>query len=145
MAKGNNGNSNDGAPKKKKIKTAKKSIPFTPIERMEDMALTSRVTEALSPHLNGLTDKTLTEFIVHLAETQLKKGDAGADAWREGQTLGTQQMLEESQKLKQRMAENGAPELPLSLCKNLLEWVHGQSPRIRRWAKKAARKRRQAA
>ena len=82
MAKDNNnndGNANTNASKKKKKNNskggAKKAVvPFTPVERMEDMALTSRVTEALSPHLNGLTDKTLTEFIVHLAETQLKKG-----------------------------------------------------------------------
>jgi ATP-dependent RNA helicase DHX8/PRP22 len=30
--------------------------------------------------------------------------------------------------------------LPLSLCKSLLEWVHGQSPRIKRWAKKQREK-----
>jgi ATP-dependent RNA helicase DHX8/PRP22 len=141
MAKDNDGNAKDGGSKKKrKSKAAKKAVPFTPIERMEDMALTSRVTEALSPHLNGLTDKTLTEFIVHLAETQLKKGGVGSYVWQEGITLGTQQLLEESQKLKQRMAENGAPDLPLSLCKNLLEWVQGQSPRIRRWAGKQREK-----
>ena len=66
---------NDDASKKQKKnkKAGKKSVTFTPIERMEDMALTSRVTEALSPHLNGLTDKTLTEFIVHLAETKSNK------------------------------------------------------------------------
>jgi len=141
MAKDNNENAKGGALKtKKKDKTAKKSVPFSPIERMEDMALTSRITEALSPHLNGLTDKTLTEFIVHLTETQLKKGGLSTNIWRSGQTLGTQQLLDESQKLKQRMAENGAPELPLSLCKNLLEWVQSQSPRIKRWAKKQQEK-----
>ena len=133
---------NDASAKKKKNRKdgKQKSIPFTPIERMEDMALTSRVTEALSPYLNGLTDKTLTEFIVHLAETQLKKGDVSEDAHREGHSLGTQQLLGESQKLKLRMSENGAPDLPLSLCKELLEWVHSQSPRIRRWAKKQREK-----
>ncbi len=132
MAKDNN---KDASKKKKKDK---KSVPFTPIERMEDMALTSRVTESLSPHLNGLTDKTLTEFVVHLTETQLKKGQL--QAWQEG-TLGTQQdLLQESQQLKGRLIENGAPDLPLSLCKNLLEWVHDQSPRIKRWAKKQRQK-----
>mmetsp|Transcript_49475 Transcript_49475/g.55255 ORF Transcript_49475/g.55255 Transcript_49475/m.55255 type:complete len:1229 (+) Transcript_49475:28-3714(+) len=123
------GDNNVSKKKKKKNKGAKRAIPLTPVERMEDMALTSRVTEALSPHLKGLTDKTLTEFIVHLAETQLKK----EGIW---DGLGTQKLLEESQKLKQRMAENGAPDLPLSLCKNLLEWIQSQSPRIQRWMKK---------
>ena len=102
MTKDNNTKSKEGASKKKKkSKDGKKSVPFTPIERMEDMALTSRVAEALSPHLNGRTDKTLTEFIVYLTETQLKKGGASRKAWQEGH-LGTQQLLEESQKLKQQ-------------------------------------------
>merc|ERR1712238_298069 len=73
------------------------------------------------------------EFIVHLAETQLKK----EGIW---DGFGTQKLLEESQKLKQRMAENGAPDLPLSLCKNLLEWIQSQSPRIQRWMKKQKEK-----
>lgn len=114
---------------KQKSKSKKKSNPLTPVERMEDMVLTSRVTEALSPHLNGLTDKTLTEFIVHLAETQIKQ----EGVW---ERFGAQTLLEESQHLKKRMIENGAPDLPLSLCKNLLEWVQSQSPRIKRWIKK---------
>ena len=130
----NGGGSGDATSKKKKKKNkgAKKATPLTPVERMEDMALTSRVTESLSPHLNGLTDKTLTEFIIHLVETQLKRGGG----W-EG--LGTQRLLEESQNLKQLLAENGT-DLPLSLCKNLLEWVQSQSPRIRRWMKKQQEK-----
>ena len=108
---------------KQKSKSKKKANPLTPVERMEDMVLTSRVTEALSPHLNGLTDKTLTEFIVHLAETQIKQ----EGVW---ERFGAHTLLEESQHLKKRMIENGAPDLPLSLCKNLLEWVQSQSPRI---------------
>jgi ATP-dependent RNA helicase DHX8/PRP22 len=128
MAKDEN---NDAADSKKKSQKDKKksSTPLTPVERMEDLALTSRVTEALSPHLNGLTDKTLSEFIIHLTETEIKK--AGN---YEG--LGTQKLLETSQSLKSRLSENGAPDLPLSLCKHLLEWVQTQSPRIKRWKKK---------
>jgi len=127
-------NKNDAKKKKKK-----KSVPFTPIERMEDMALTSRVTEALSPHLSGLTDKTLTEFIVHLSETQLKSG--GLDLLSATHQLGSQpQLLQESQQLKKRFLDKGAPDLPLSLCKSLLEWVCEQSPRIKRYIKKQKQK-----
>jgi ATP-dependent RNA helicase DHX8/PRP22 len=113
----------------KKDKKKSTAAPLTPVEKMEDLALTSRVTEALSPHLNGITDKTLSEFIIHLTEVQVKKGGAF-----EG--LGTQKLLEASQSLKQRFSDNGAPELPLSLCKRLLEWVQAESPRIKRWKKK---------
>lgn len=107
----------------------KKKQPLTPMERMEDLALTSRVSEALSPHLQGLTDKTLTEFIIHLTEVQLKqKQNVGAG--------GGADVIEQSQGLKARLLENGAPEIPLSLCKRLLDWVEEQSPRIKRWKKK---------
>jgi ATP-dependent RNA helicase DHX8/PRP22 len=119
----------DDNKKKKSSKKDKINVPLTPVERMEDMALTSRVTEALSPHLNGLTDKTLSEFIIHLTEKQIKKAAAF-----EG--LGTQKLLEASQALKTQLGENGAPDLPLSLCKHLLEWTQTQSPRIKRWKKK---------
>lgn len=102
---------------------------MTPVERMEDMALTSQVTEALSPHLDGLTDKTLSEFIIHLTEQQLKKS-----------LSALQDKIAQSQNLRQRMADNGAPELPLSLCKRLLEWAESQSPRIKRWKAKQEQK-----
>ncbi|KAG7360854.1 ATP-dependent helicase HrpA [Nitzschia inconspicua] len=119
--------------KDKKQKKKDAAAPLTPVERMEDMALTSRVTEALSPYLNGLTDKTLSEFIIHLTEKQLKKTGAF-----EG--LGTQKLLEASQALKSKLGENGAPDLPLSLCKHLLEWAETQSPRMKRWKKKQEEK-----
>ena len=103
-----------------KAKRKKKSAPLTPVERMEDMALTSRVMEALSPHLQGLSDATLTEFIIHLAEVQLKKSSS-------------EDIIGQTQGFRTRLLEQGAPELPLSLCKRLLEWVDQQSPRRKRW------------
>ncbi|KAL3914226.1 MAG: hypothetical protein SGILL_006188 [Bacillariaceae sp.] len=138
MGKDDDNNAATAASSKKQKKSKKKSsaaaTPLTPVERMEDLALTSRVTEALSPHLNGLTDKTLSEFIIHLTETEVKKGG-------NFEGLGTQKLLETSQSLKSRLSENGAPDLPLSLCKHLLEWVQTQSPRIQRWKKKQEAKR----
>lgn len=119
---------NDAAGSKKK---KKKAAPLTPVERMEDMALTSRVTEALSPHLQGLTDKTLTEFIIHLTEVQIKTS----------QDL----VIGQAQELKSQLQQQGAPELPLSLCKRLIEWVQEQSPRIKRWKQKKQLELKQAA
>jgi hypothetical protein len=58
-------------------KNKKKSSGLTPVERMEDMALTAKVSESLSPHLGGLTDKTLSEFVIHLTERQIKKKNDG--------------------------------------------------------------------
>ena len=109
---------------KKKKKKSGKNAPLTAVEKMEDIALTSRVTEVLAPTMGGLTDKTLTEFIIHLTEQQVKKGATGND------------VIAQSQGLRTRLGENGAPDIPLSLCKKLLEWVENQSPRIKRWKKK---------
>jgi ATP-dependent RNA helicase DHX8/PRP22 len=142
----------DTTTKKSKNKKKKKDTPLTPVERMEDMALTSRVTEALSPHLQGLTDKTLSEFVIHLTEQQLKDpgqlndGSSSIPVAHHSAAggLGTQKLLEESQKLKARLAENGCPDLPLSVCKHLLEWVQSQSPRIKRWNKKQEEKAKKA-
>ena len=97
----------------------KKKKPLTPVERMEDLALTSRITETLEPHLGGLTDKTLTEFIIHLVESQLKVGGGSSNKADED--------------LRRSLKENGAPELPLNICHRLLEWVEEQSPRMKRW------------
>jgi ATP-dependent RNA helicase DHX8/PRP22 len=121
--------------KMSKKKASSKTPPLSAVERMEDMALTSRVTEALSPHLQGLTDKTLTEFIIHLTEQQLKnkKQQPKSSAIPNG---NGNDPITQSQNLRQRLADNGAPDIPLSLCKRLLEWVESQSPRIARWQKK---------
>ena len=108
----------------------KKKAPLTAVERMEEMALVSQVTEGLSPHLQGLTDKTLSEFVINLTEQQIKKSGVAAAT-----TTATNQ-VQQSQDLRARLQENGAPDIPLSLCKKLLEWTESQSPRIKRWKKK---------
>ena len=105
-------------------KGASKKAPLSAVERMEEMALISQVTEGLSPQLQGLTDKTLSEFVINLTEQQIKKKGSSVNP------------VEQSQELRTRLKENGAPEIPLSLCKKLLEWTEQQSPRIKRWKKK---------
>jgi ATP-dependent RNA helicase DHX8/PRP22 len=112
----------------------KKTKALTPVERMEDLALTSRVTETLEPHLGGLTDKTLTEFIIHLVETQLKAG---------GGTGAASSNAKADEELRQRLKDQGAPELPLNICQRLLEWVEEQSPRLKRWKSKQQKQQQQ--
>jgi len=107
----------------------KKKNALTPVERMEDLALTSRVTETLEPHLGGLTDKTLTEFIIHLVETQLKAGSSSSSA-------SSNPQKNQDEELRQNLKQNGGPELPLNICHRLLEWVEEQSPRMKRWKSK---------
>ena len=97
--------------------------------------MTSTVSEALAPHLNGVQDKTLSEFIIHLTEQQIKKA---VKANTSGDTVSN------AQGLRQRIADQGAPEIPLSLCSRLFELVQSQSPRIKRW-KKAQLEKQQAA
>ena len=87
------------------------------MERMEEIALISKVTEGLSPQLQGLTDKTLSEFIMHLTEQQIKKDFGG----------GANAAVQQAQGLRQRLQDNGAPDIPLSLCKKLLEWTESHS------------------
>lgn len=110
-------------------KQKKKASGLTPVERMEDMALTAKVCEALSPHLGGLTDKTLSEFVIHLTEKQIKKSKDGMAS-----------EIAQSKSLKDRLTQNGAPDIPLSLCKRLLEWTSEQSPRIKKWKRKQEEK-----
>jgi ATP-dependent RNA helicase DHX8/PRP22 len=113
----------------------KKKTPLTPVERMEDMATTSTVSEALAPHLNGVQDKTLSEFIIHLTEQQIKKAIKAHSAG---------DLVANAQGLRQRISDQGAPEIPLSLCSRLFELVQNQSPRIKRW-KTAQMEKQQAA
>jgi ATP-dependent RNA helicase DHX8/PRP22 len=106
--------------------------PLTPVERMEDMALTSTVSEALAPHLDGVQDKTLSEFIIHLTETQIKM----QLKMKNTVVVKTDTSpISQAQALRQRLADNGAPEIPLSLCSRLLELTQEQSPRIQRFQK----------
>jgi predicted RNA-binding protein with RPS1 domain len=134
-------------------KEKKPTKPLTPVERMEDMALTSTVSEALAPHLDGVQDKTLSEFIIHLTETQMKvkksktiqatttNNDSNtSNSNTSNTTTGT---ISQAQALRQRLADNGAPEIPLSLCSRLLELTQEQSPRIQRWQQAQQLKRQQ--
>lgn len=107
-----------------------KNQGLTPLERLQDLSLLKKVGEEMAPHLNGLEDKTLSEFVVSLAETEIKKM----------LKAGTNDDLEAAQSLKSIVTENGAANLPLSFCSELVHLVMEQSPRIERFRKKLAEK-----
>ena len=118
---------------------------MTPLERMEDMALTSTVSEELAPHLGGVQDKTLSEFIIHLVETFVKKSSSTQPSTTSSSAFDDANSIGQAQEVRQRLADNGAPDIPLSLCRRLLELVRNQSPRIKRWQVAQQEKLRKAA
>ena len=116
--------SNNTAPK---AMGGSKKQALTPVERLQELSLVKKVSEEMGPHLNGLQDATLSEFVVSLAETALKsilKQSNSAD--------GTYNELNAAQSLRSALSENGAASLPLSLCSQLVQLVAEQSPRIQR-------------
>ena len=90
--------------------------PLTAVERLQALSLVSKVCSELDTHL-GLSDKTLAEFIVDLAEGC--KGDVS--------------------KFQSDLSENGA-DFPPPLCAALLRLVEDMSPRLQRSRKAAADK-----
>ena len=71
-----------------------------------------RVTAELSDG-SGLKDKTVAEFVVTLAEKELK------DFLKDSNS--TQVTVELVQSLRRTLAENGPPEVPLSLASHILD------------------------
>lgn len=106
--------------------------PFTPVERFEALNLVTRVTAELSDGL-GLKDKTVAEFVVTLAEKELKSFLKESNS--------TQVTVELAQSLRKTLAENGAPEVPLSLVSHILDMVWKSSPAIARFEAKLQKKR----
>lgn len=107
----------------------KKKQPFTPVERLQELSLIKKVTEEMAPYLDGLQDKTLSEFVISLTEAELKKALKIGDA---------HDVVAPAQGL--RASLKGAANLPLSLCTHLIELVREQSPRIIRFRKKLSEK-----
>lgn len=139
LAKASQSTNTDSSLKMKKKQQKKKTnTSLTPVERIEDLALTSQVTEALRPYLGGLTDKTLTEFVIHLTERQIKQTytDDNSSRTTESLPMDDAHLISQAHELRTLLSKNGAPEIPLSLCKRLLEWVEQQSYRIKRWKQK---------
>ena len=102
--------------------------PLTPVERLQELAIIKKVSGELAPHLDGIQDKTLSEFVISLAESQIKK-------ILKGKTT----KLEASQALRENLTQNGAPDLPLSLCSHLIE-ITLDSPRMKKFQQKLDQK-----
>ena len=113
-----------------------KKQPLTPVERLQALSLVTRVTTALSQHL-GLQDKTLAEFVISLAESEWK-----VYLKKTGTTPPSTVDPAVAQSLRQKLAENGAPNVPLSLVSHILQIVLDTSPKLARWQANREQKKR---
>ena len=120
----------------------KDSAPETTLERLQSLNLITRLASDLNIQI-GLNDKTLTEFIINLAEKKLKSSykkksknvppalpidfDVNSD-------------VEMAQDFRSTLASNGA-ELPLGFVCRLLATVWEMSPRMKRFQKTIQEKR----
>lgn len=115
----------------------KDKVPLTPVERLQELSLIKKVSEEMAPHLQGLQDKTLSEFVIHLAEKTIKKT---LKKTKNLDLRGSAVQLEAAQSVRDELTSNGAANLPLSLCSQLVQLVVEQSPKIARLQKKAQEK-----
>ena len=120
----------------------KDSAPETTLERLQSLNLITKLSTELNSQI-GLNDKTLTEFIISLAEKKLKSTykqktknvppmspigfDVNAD-------------VELAQDFRSTLKSNGA-ELPLGFVSRLLTTVWEMSPRIKRFQSATQKKR----
>ena len=112
----------------------KGKAPLTPVERLQELSLIKKISEEMAPHLQGLQDKTLSEFVIHLAESAIKNmlkkmPDTSTNA-------SSTETLQAAQTVRSQLTENGAANLPLSLCSQIVQLVLEQSPKIARFQQK---------
>ena len=100
--------------------------PLTPVERLQALSLVTRITNELSEKF-GLKDKTLSEFVISLAEAELKAHLKANGAHT------TSVPIEVAQSLRKKLTENGAAQVPLSVVSQVLQLVQSQSPKIARY------------
>ena len=93
-----------------------KEVPLSALERLQSLSLVSKICDQLDTHL-GLSDKTLAEFMISLAEANNNSASAFHKA----------------------LGENGA-EFPMEIAVSMLSLVNQLSPRIARQKKLAAAK-----
>lgn len=94
--------------------------PLSAVEKLQALNLVTRVTSIMSENL-GLKDKTISEFVISLAETDLRA------YLKQG---GKEVTLEVAQALRGKLAENGAADVPLSLVQHVLQLVMEMSPKM---------------
>jgi len=136
----NGGGATSAGQKKEKKSKAKKSkkektpdLPLSPVERLQQLSLLSKVTETLKGPLQGLEDRTLSEFVVHLVEQEIQsrlkkrlKQDGRLD-WDTSSERG----LEAAKSLQEQL-QGASANLPLSVCSRLLDMVKRESPHVQR-------------
>jgi len=135
----------NGKKKGKKSKDKQAEPPLTPVERLQSLNLVTRMTTELSTHL-GLSDRTLSEFIISLTEKELKSflkkggigGTVSSSPTAAAEAVGND--VELAQAFRSTLATNGA-ELPLGFVSNLLRTVMEMSPRMKRYADGLEKKR----
>mmetsp|Transcript_22618 Transcript_22618/g.33821 ORF Transcript_22618/g.33821 Transcript_22618/m.33821 type:complete len:1247 (-) Transcript_22618:260-4000(-) len=117
----------------------KDNPPETTLERLQSLNLITRISSEINAQI-GLNDKTLTEFIISLAEKTLKS--AYKKTFKEQQQRQTSSSssvifdvdsdVEMAQSFRTTLATNGA-ELPLGFVSRLLVTIYDMSPRVKRF------------
>lgn len=109
----------------------KKKSALTPVERLQDLSLVKKVSEEMGRCMEGLEDRTLSEFMISLAEFQVKK------MLKNGSTDD----FEAAEILRSELTAKGAENVPLSFCTLLVQLVRDQSPRMQRFRAKLEERR----
>jgi ATP-dependent RNA helicase DHX8/PRP22 len=136
----------------KKDAAAAAPLPLTPVERLQELSLIKKVSQEMAPHLNGLQDKTLSEFVINITESAIKR--IVKDKQKQQQkmmvtavttALDDDAIMDASQSIRAQLATsmgsgNNSNMLPLSLLSEMVQLVNDQSPRMERFRKKLAEK-----
>ena len=130
-------------PKKKSTDGA---APLTALERLKSLNLISKLSIDLQSQI-GLSDKTLTEFIISLGESALKKSfkqSLKKAAPSQFNTIDLSSFVLDNVDLASQfqttLKENGA-ELPLGFTSRILESIASGSPRMDRFVAMLNKKR----
>lgn len=115
----------------------------TTLERLQSLNLITRVSSDINAQI-GISDKTLAEFIISLAEKELKS--AYKKKFKQSSNnvsniiLEIDSDIEMAQSFRTVLSSNGA-DLPLGFVSRLLETVYDMSPRIKRFKDSLEKKR----
>ncbi len=120
----------------------KDSAPETTLERLQSLNLVTKLSSELNSQI-GLNDKTITEFIINIAEKKLKskyKKLSKNTPPHLGIHFAPSSDVELAKDFQSSLASNGA-DLPLGFASRLLSTVWDMSPRIKRHIKSLESKR----
>ncbi len=120
-----------------------KDVPKeTTLERLQSLNLITRVSSDTNTQI-GINDKTLSEFVISLAEKTLKsayKKKLKASPAASTILLDIDSDVEMAQSFRTALSSNGA-DLPLGFVSRLLGTVYDMSPRIKRFKNSQEKKR----